>query len=335
MKITFLNVGQGDSIIIEWTVDGQSKIGIIDCNKFNGKTPTVEYIQQIQCKEIEFVILSHPHFDHYSGLLDLFEYSNKTNITIKYFLHSCVTTLQNIIVDSFNSVLDAKLFSEIMTLAYSLTDSGKINEMSFVNNMTGDVDLSNEIKLKFHQPNNKQYRKFNSTAFSGRIGLAYKNNPAFNSLSTVLEIYTSEWFVLLTSDADENIFQELNDNNKKFNGKFHFGQIPHHGSKGNFHRDFWRISSRTLGCKNAVISFGYKNKFEHPSNNVITTLKRYGYQIHATNAIDTTPIISSSKLQALDLISVRLDTPKTIPDIGKNILIEIDHPEVAISSIEL
>ena len=33
MKITFKDVGQGDSILLEWTDDSKNKIIIIDCNK--------------------------------------------------------------------------------------------------------------------------------------------------------------------------------------------------------------------------------------------------------------------------------------------------------------
>lgn len=70
MRITFKDVGQGDSIILEWDKDGKKKIGIIDCNKYFGANPVLSYIKNPENKveEIEFLILSHPHHDHFLDL---------------------------------------------------------------------------------------------------------------------------------------------------------------------------------------------------------------------------------------------------------------------------
>ena len=40
MKITFKDVGQGDSILLEWIDDeGVNKLGIIDCSKKGKEIP--------------------------------------------------------------------------------------------------------------------------------------------------------------------------------------------------------------------------------------------------------------------------------------------------------
>ena len=66
LKITFLEVGQGDSIIVEWKKNKKLKIAIIDCNSKPGnENPTIDFIKNTNYKEIEFVILSHPHTDHF------------------------------------------------------------------------------------------------------------------------------------------------------------------------------------------------------------------------------------------------------------------------------
>ena len=90
IKVTFKNVDQGDSIILEWiNDDGKRKIAIIDCNLVPGnKNPVLDYIQNIKIPEIEFLILSHPHLDHYAGFWDILEYCEQNKIPVNWFLHT-------------------------------------------------------------------------------------------------------------------------------------------------------------------------------------------------------------------------------------------------------
>ncbi len=91
LKVIFKDVGQGDSIIIEWQNDDEEdKIGIIDSNQHNGN-PVLDYIKQRKTKEIEFIVLSHPHSDHFSGLLEILEYCKENLIEINNFIHTCKT----------------------------------------------------------------------------------------------------------------------------------------------------------------------------------------------------------------------------------------------------
>jgi competence protein ComEC len=90
LRIRFLNVGQGDSIILEWQdiTDLSWKIGIIDCNLYLNANPTLSYLIQNNYKEIEFILLSHPHSDHFSGMKALLLHCEKNQISIKYFFHT-------------------------------------------------------------------------------------------------------------------------------------------------------------------------------------------------------------------------------------------------------
>ena len=53
MKITFKDVGQGDSIIIEWLDDDKRRVGIIDCKKKGRFNPVIS--QSIQKKYVFIV----------------------------------------------------------------------------------------------------------------------------------------------------------------------------------------------------------------------------------------------------------------------------------------
>lgn len=88
MKITFKNVGQGDSIILEWDGGLHGEIGIIDCKKTPTGNPIIEHLERIKPERIAFVLLSHPHFDHFSGMADLLTYCNTEGIKIQHFMHT-------------------------------------------------------------------------------------------------------------------------------------------------------------------------------------------------------------------------------------------------------
>lgn len=66
INVEFFNVDQGDTIILEWEYDKKKLIGIIDANinKANNN-PLLSFLQQSVYKEIEFIILTHLHFDHF------------------------------------------------------------------------------------------------------------------------------------------------------------------------------------------------------------------------------------------------------------------------------
>ena len=83
MYITFKNVGHGDSIIIEWDVIEKdkkkvTKLFIIDCKKVERKNPVISYLKKCVNPQIEYLIISHPHNDHYSGMLELMQYCHAT-----------------------------------------------------------------------------------------------------------------------------------------------------------------------------------------------------------------------------------------------------------------
>lgn len=96
INITFKNVDQGDSILLEWqNEEDETIIGIIDCNlKKDKSNPILNYIIKNRIQKIEFMLLSHPHFDHYSGLVELLEFIIQNKIKLRNFLHTCIYVKQ-------------------------------------------------------------------------------------------------------------------------------------------------------------------------------------------------------------------------------------------------
>jgi competence protein ComEC len=282
MKVIFKYVGQGDSIILNWFRGTEEYIGIIDCNILGITNPVLEYIKTKKTAKLEFVILSHPHSDHFSGLYQLLTYFEENNITLKYFLHTCAS-VKEYLKNAVRSNPDRKLLRMIFTLATSLCARGIIQGMGFVNNFTSDLHLTDDISLKFLGPSDKFYQKYNKTAFKNDSLL--NNNPNANYLSTFIMVYDKTSSVLLTSDVDSEVFWDLNRQGKGWcKGKLKIGQISHHGAKDNFYQAFWKLVFNSTNSI-AAISFGVGNSYGHPDPNVVNDLKTLGYQVMTTGLL--------------------------------------------------
>lgn len=76
LRVTFLDVGQGDSILIE---TGRGETALIDAGGAPnggpdpGREAVVPLLRALRIKNLKLVVLSHPHPDHYGGLRAVLE----------------------------------------------------------------------------------------------------------------------------------------------------------------------------------------------------------------------------------------------------------------------
>ncbi|MEK4300657.1 MBL fold metallo-hydrolase [Oceanobacillus sp. FSL W8-0428] len=76
LKVHFINVGQGDSILIETPLE---RTILIDGGPPEAGNAVVKYIKELRINEIDLMIATHPDIDHIGGLinvLDEFEVGN-------------------------------------------------------------------------------------------------------------------------------------------------------------------------------------------------------------------------------------------------------------------
>ena len=161
LQVHFLNVGQGDSILIQ--NNGENLL--IDGGKRSASDKVVGYLEKQGVEEINYVIGTHPHEDHIGGLIEVLD-----NFDVKNIMLPEVTS--NTIV--FEDLLDAiersdikistpevggKLDSENMDIKilapnsekYSLTNDYSIalrlehGKNSFL--FTGDAEKKSEVEM--------------------------------------------------------------------------------------------------------------------------------------------------------------------------------------------
>ncbi|WP_227995014.1 ComEC/Rec2 family competence protein [Oceanobacillus sp. CFH 90083] len=70
MKVHFINVGQGDSILIETPLE---RTILIDGGPPEAGDTVVNYIKELQINEIDLMIATHPDIDHIGGLINVLD----------------------------------------------------------------------------------------------------------------------------------------------------------------------------------------------------------------------------------------------------------------------
>jgi competence protein ComEC len=307
VKIIFKNVNQGDSIIIEWSHDNESKYGIIDCSKYNSKiNPVLEHVISEEIKKIDFLLLTHPHEDHFSGFYELISHCRKNNVEIKRFLYTSRVSPDYLKLGTKNSQ-EGKRIIKLFKLIIEMQNNDELLIASVEDNgLTRNLD--GEFSLEFLAPSNKEFDAFIN---SGGYGFNQDKEKDFdgNWLSTIINIFSDKCVVLLTSDTNLEVYSKLNKTIKKRHGeiKLILGQVPHHGSKENFHNQFWTSVKKTPNTY-AVISVG-KNDYKHPTPKVVTFFEKHeNYNLLRTDShsIGLNPKASQNSL-ALGVASTKVE----------------------------
>jgi len=300
VNITFKNVGQGDSIVLEW----EDKLAIIDCNLYNGGNPVLDHLKKNRVKKIEFIILSHPHTDHFSGFHELLSYCIEEDIHVNRFLHTAQSTPAFLKSANRSRESDTKLMA-LFALLKEMLDNKQIEIYAINDNPDMAIPLGEEFKLEVLSPSSLEIDKYIKKESYGFDEEDEKSNPDANWLSTILKISNSKYYVLLTSDAIKSSFSRIGKrkNSRLKDLKLYLGQSPHHGSKGNLNESFWQIRKR---CSNTpiIISVG-ENHYGHPAAAVTDFFnKTPNYELRQTQ----NEIIISSTAQNVSRI---LDTFST------------------------
>jgi len=285
IRITFKDVGQGDSVIIEWNKAKENKIAIIDCKKAYRTNPVLDFIKEKNIQEIAFILLSHPHLDHCSGFTELIDYCINRRIRIKYFLHT-----SNDMPSFWRAAIEGdEANSEIIRLFHIIRKAnielGMISHPIQASMIFNDISLDDEYFIKVIAPTSvhlDNYAKnFSVLPFEEESG----NKPSANWLSTVIKIYSKkhDGYILLTSDSNrETVFYKQADPGV-FDGRLILAQCPHHGAEGNYKYAFWQLIKRSTNTP-MVISVG-NNIYNHPAEKVISHIRKNDYKIFSTNEI--------------------------------------------------
>lgn len=87
LRIHILNVGHGDSIVLEYHDENNLvSFAVIDSNCKPGSSPrALELLKSLGANSLSFVAITHPHADHYMGMRAILEHFSKRIDTLYTF----------------------------------------------------------------------------------------------------------------------------------------------------------------------------------------------------------------------------------------------------------
>lgn len=254
MRVHFLSVGQGDSTLVEFP-DG--KIMLVDGGLAEEESvgTVMRYLNALEIKKIDALVLSHADSDHSGGLKEVARYKKIE----KAFLPNA---------DADENMAYATLLTELSKRKVSWEYVSRVS------------DFFEGIS----------YQLFCVYPYMAQDGEQSQEKEPFedNENSCVLYINYQGVGVLLTGDisAEEESVLVRDDKLGLFKKDgFTLSQsvdilkVPHHGSKYSSGATF--LSH--LGVKTAVVSCGKDNQYSHPHQETLDRLSTAGAKIYRTD----------------------------------------------------
>jgi competence protein ComEC len=235
-ELTFLNVGQGDAILITTPerkrilVDGGA--GFTVSHLLNG------YFPLNNCS-LDAIFLTHPHADHLEGLLRILRYCR-----VEKVFYTPVQYEGDMFAE-----WEARLGGESQILPSEPVVTPFLMGGIYVPDKLGNIRL-----YGVWPP---------SSYIDAKI-------PNVNNVSIVMFLDVGNFEALLTGDAEQEVLKELEGQEFPFvDGNLDVYKLSHHGSRTGLRAGFLEQLNPLL----SVISVGKDNKFGHPHEEVLTWLE--------------------------------------------------------------
>lgn len=252
LHVIFCNVGQGDAILIKTPsnrylmVDGGPDESVLTC--LSSHMPFWD-------RTIDLVFLTHPHLDHFLGLIDVLD-----RYIVLYFVSENLGNKTSS-YDQFVSRIKEKRISQRSVLK-------------------GDrYKLGKDVYLVIEAPSVEALRR---SSPNGVIG------ESSELASLILRLTYKDFDLILPGDSQTEALSEVASQNS---GTIEVLQIPHHGSKTGVNKEVVELIAPGL----AVISVGSKNRYGHPSREVLNLLRDEGIAILRTDKNGDVEIVSDGK----------------------------------------
>lgn len=175
-KIHFINVGQGDAILIE----NKNFNILIDSGPNNAKDNIISYLKSNEIKKLDYVIASHPHEDHIGSMDDIV---NKFDIG-EFIMPKILTTDEDL-----NNLLKSLKSKKLLVKNINNNLKIKLSKDAYIDFLwTGDISDDN---LNNHSIVMKYITKNVSFLFTGDMEEEVENillSSKYPLKSTVLKV---------------------------------------------------------------------------------------------------------------------------------------------------
>lgn len=296
VNIIVFGPGYGESIVIYLPDLGW---GIIDSCLINFKkrkyNPALEYLKQLNVDRLAFLILTHPHLDHYKGIEHiLFHYSGAIDRIGYYSGEGLKEYASYLARKKILNEPGLKTFSDIFLLIEKAKKSGaniiKLSERKEV--IRKGLYKNNTIEMISLSPSEDSEKKY--------IERLYKFIPKVKGAS-IKDLKDSEQNIISSAIWCEInnvrfIFGSDLENGTNFSGwsgvlnnldspnlSATFVKIPHHGSPNAFNENIWKIFSNDSKVPVSVTTPYIKSRALRPDPVILKKISNYTKNIYVTS----------------------------------------------------
>jgi len=251
LRVTFLDVGQGDAIVIR-TNEKTILLDAGDDRANAANAVIIPYCKKEGIKKFDSCIISHPHRDHFGGYLDLLQ-----AVSIGEFVYS----------SDNSSVGDAE---------ESSGDDILYNKMKDMIIAKGIPYNKAVLGQKFDWGKNVKVELFHAEEAARRASDALKISA--NEHSLIIKATLGQISYLFTGDAEKGAESKaIADFKEKLNCTVL--KAGHHGSKTSSGYPFMDITKPEYG----IISVGAHNSFGHPNKETLDKYAFYKMKVFRTD----------------------------------------------------
>ncbi|MCX7984265.1 MAG: DNA internalization-related competence protein ComEC/Rec2 [Bacteroidetes bacterium] len=255
MASTFFDVGQGDACLIEFPhntyliVDTGPKTHSSDA----GKRIILPYLQKNRIDRVQYIVITHPHDDHYGGMVSLLHTVHVDTLVIPFLQHY---------PEDFHTIID------------EVEKRGTIIKKV---KMGDQLYPSSDVRCYVLAP---------SETFQG-----VKNS---NNASIVLKVVVRENSLLFMGDAEFDVERVLVQRYSTFL-QSKILKVGHHGSISSTSDEFLEYVQPSI----AIISVGKTNRYNHPSDIVLTRLRNRNISVKQTS-YDNAIVVMCTEAQIVE-----------------------------------
>lgn len=297
IAIHILNVGHGDSIVIEYRAKADDKpiCAVIDSNLKNisEQPKALLKLEELGVESLSFVALTHPHKDHYSGLATIIDrYKNRINTIYTYPLDKAHDRLKKLLLRyrasastdsneiSHNALEFVRTIMAIVAASQAGTDwrtpLGDYSQIAAVG-MAPDVEIFTLL------PHAKVKGSYYTSIDNGSLE---PERRADNELSLAFLIKYKGHKIILGGDASRSGWLEhskyLQDIMSTHDSSA--SKLPHHGSRIDCDSHVLDTIYTTVGSEEKLkIALISANGQTHPNHSVLDDLVSRGIKPYCTN----------------------------------------------------
>jgi beta-lactamase superfamily II metal-dependent hydrolase len=281
LGIHIFNVGQGDSILVEFP---EGSWGVVDCknDSISGMPSALEFLVRAGITSLAFVCLTHPHADHYSGLVPILDHF-EDNIEKLWMFRLDSIHWAKFLEVKHNAATTPKRrgrFNQLYEIFRHYAEKLKEDRVELLD---ANVRLPSigGVEIDCLAPRPRELGAYQSSlARWAERPTEYKADE--NRLSTVLRLKYGQTTVILGADARTESWIDIDRETRRRGDSTaaNLVKVSHHGSKEGYFSRAWESMSKP-NLTHGAISSG--SKYGHPDREVIGALRELKVRLHCTN----------------------------------------------------